>query len=208
MTAAPPPRPPRRGGLTSLAATAAVALHLLFFGAVGLEAPRPPALPSGPDLPVVEMQLQPRLALRDGAGAPASGLRPAAADGVPSPLEGLAASRARAAPPSPRIATPVRDFPGFFAGGLPGCGREDLILLTLEEKAACSLRLAEASLKVRRGAPDAPSIDPLATLAGPWRAALDGEAARRGRRAAPPLTACKGQRANLGGGCLPVHDPN
>ena len=203
MSAAPANRSKR-----FLAATAtALALHVAFLAAVGLETPRAPLLPTGPDTPVVQIELPPRLTL--GGGAPLTfGIRPVpGVEAIPSPLAGLATPQARVQLRPARVPeAPVADFPGFFSGGLPGCGREDVILLTTEEKVSCSVRLAIGSARARRGDADAPAIDPLAALPETSRSALDAAVAQRGARPTTPVTACKGVRSNLGAGCLPGED--
>jgi len=205
LSAAPRVRARRRRLLGS-AVLAALAVHVLLLGAMGVEQPRSPALPIGPDEPTVEIQLPPRLDLRGAAGTPVPGIRPAeGADNLQSPLAGLATPQERVQlRPGQAVTPPLPHFPGFYAGGLPGCGREDMILLTVSERVSCAIRIAEAQARAQRGEPPPPGFDPFAGMSPSLRAALDAEVARRNDPRRPaPVTPCKGRFANLGAGCLP-----
>lgn len=100
----------------------------------------------------------------------------------------------------------------FYDVHVPGCGREDLVLMSPSERFACEGRIAAARgdggrAWIRPGAPATPSFIP-----DDKRGAYAVEAAaneRRRRRYDPdvpmgaPIVACSGAGSNFGLGCVP-----
>ena len=110
----------------------------------------------------VELQLLPPLEAGPSTGGAAPRLaRPSTAQPAPAdnPLAGLGAAPAVvvAAPPvpSPSPSPAASGFPGFFEGGEPGCGLEDIALLTAEERVRCRNQIDAARARRATAAADA-----------------------------------------------------
>lgn len=151
MTKALPSRPRSRRGLAALAG--AVVLHAAVLGAIGLQAPQLKFPPQPIDLaPAVQVQMLPPLLAPDTAAGGTAPRIPRILPPGPSPLSGLGSTLP--APVERRAETPAEsasaDYPGFYRDGRPGCGREDMILLTEAERERC--RAVAAAEAARRAA--------------------------------------------------------
>jgi hypothetical protein len=151
----------------------ALLVHAALLGAMGLIRPQL-VTPKLDNAGAIELQLLPPL---DTVQARLAGATPRLARlslAAPSPLAGFAAppiaptATVAAAAPATATATATSrpaaaavaqaaptDFPGFFNGQLPGCGPEDLALLTGEEKVRCRNQIEAARVRQLQAQADA-----------------------------------------------------
>lgn len=194
---------------TAPAVALAAVLHLLLFLAVGLIVPKADYRFAPQPAPVRLILLPPMPSLhhRDRPLGPIAKAVRAGGQAAPTVLPNVhrPPPAPRDAPPSPlsfaagedKPATPSAEAMQFYERSLSGCGREDLILLTPEERARCTARAVEAA---RGGRP--PTVPDLNGLDPAKRAAWDAEvAAARDRRdgsgAQAELRALQGARGAL-----------
>jgi hypothetical protein len=155
-----------------VAVAAAFAIHALLLGVMGLI--RPQFEPIGrDDRQAVELQLLPPLAEltpRLAGARPRQARLVAPAPAPPgSPLSGFATPAGAVVVPAPSQ-PPSADqaaseaFPGFFNGAQPGCGLEDVALLTADEKVRCRNRIEAARARRAAAADDAERAGRIAAM--------------------------------------------
>jgi hypothetical protein len=145
----------RKRRLKSAAIVGAVLLHVLVLGIMGWVRPVVDE-PAYRATPPVELSLLPPLfAPRpDTPLKPRLALPPERRAAALSPLQGLAVPPpSQTAPQQTAQAEPSKDYSGFYAGALPGCGREDMMLLTGPERVRCREQIeAEILRRTNRNA--------------------------------------------------------
>ena len=192
-------------------------VHLAVLAALLLNLPKPAPLPLQP---AMELTLvRPSAFPAPPRTRPTTTARAVAAPRIPRttepvPRSPLVADRSqplvRPAPPALPAPT-AADILQFFKKHVPGCGREDFILLSPEEQDRCLVRLAAAAAAERRGlqASDR-NAPPITGLADDRRRAFEEQVEKRRRfRESPlgdPVAPCTGVGSNFGLGCLNTDD--
>lgn len=157
MTRVRAPRPSRaaEGRRAGVGMAASTVFHLLVlaFLVLTLRKPAPPSLEPVMELSLVRPSALPTPARpRPVTAPPSTRFRPTPTT-EPAPQAPVTPERAQPLERPPVVALPSRppgDMIQFYQQHIPGCGREDLLLMKAEEQDACRARIAAAAAAAKR----------------------------------------------------------
>lgn len=182
------PRPPRaaEGRRAGVGIAASTAFHLLVLAALVLTLRKPPpaSLEPAMEVTLIRPSALPAPARPRPAPAPKPSIRFRPVPTTePAPAAPISPERAQPQDRPPPVAIPARppgDMIQFYQQHIPGCGREDLVLMTAEEQEACRARIAAAAAARRNLQAEDRRRAPLMAIDPAKR--VEYEAALRSRR--------------------------